>query len=111
MLPASAQLRDFAARYSAAWCSQNPEAVASFFSTNGSLKINDAAPSVGRHALSEAARSFMTAFPDLKISMNDLIPLAHASNTTGPWKALTPAQAAQAKKSASPATKNGNSAR
>jgi len=69
-----AQLRDFAARYTAAWCSQNPEAVASFFSTNGSLKINDAAPCVGRHALAEAARSFMTAFPDLKISMNDLIP-------------------------------------
>src|SRR5260221_5228006 len=71
---APAQLRDFAARYTAAWCSQNPEAVAAFFSTNGSLKINDAAPSVGRHALAEAARSFMTTFPDLKISMNDLIP-------------------------------------
>jgi len=70
---APAQLRDFAARYTAAWCSQNPEAVASFFSTNGSLKINDAAPSVGRPALTEAARTFMTAFPDLKISMNDLI--------------------------------------
>jgi predicted ester cyclase len=68
-----AQLRDFATRYTAAWCSQNPEAVASFFSTNGSLKINDAAPSVGRSALTEAARSFMTAFPDLKISMNDVI--------------------------------------
>ena len=73
MLLAPAQLRDFAARYTAAWCSQNPEAVASFFSTNGSLKINDAAPSVGRPALTEAARTFMTAFPDLKISMNDLI--------------------------------------
>src|SRR5258706_5097099 len=69
-----AQLRDFAVRYTAAWCSQNPEAVAEFFSTNGSLKINDAAPSVGRHALAEATRSFMTAFPDLKISMNDVIP-------------------------------------
>jgi len=69
-----AQLRDFAARYTAAWCSQNPEAVASFFSTNGSLKINDAAPSVGRAALTEAARGFMNAFPDLKISMNDLTP-------------------------------------
>jgi len=69
-----AQLRDFAARYTAAWCSQNPEAVAAFFSPNGSLKINDAAPSVGRAALTEAARSFMNAFPDLKISMNNVIP-------------------------------------
>src|SRR5437667_2827857 len=69
-----AQLRDFATRYTAAWCSRNPEAVASFFSPYGSLKINDAAPSVGRSALTEAARSFMSAFPDLKISMDDLVP-------------------------------------
>jgi predicted ester cyclase len=69
-----AQLRDFAARYTAAWCSQEPEAVAAFFSPSGSLKINDTAPAVGRAALTEAARGFMTAFPDLKISMNDLIP-------------------------------------
>ena len=68
------QLQDFAARYTTAWCSENPESVASFFSPNGSLKINDGAPSVGRAALTEAARSFMTAFPDLKVSMNDLIP-------------------------------------
>jgi len=69
-----AQLRDFAARYTAAWCSQNPEAVAAFFSPNGSLKINDAAPSVGRAAISDTARGFMSAFPDLRISMNDVIP-------------------------------------
>jgi hypothetical protein len=68
------QLRDFAVRYTAAWCSGNPESVAAFFAPNGSLKINDAAPSVGRSALTEAAHSFMTAFPNLKISMNDLIP-------------------------------------
>jgi|SRR5579859_1476302 len=71
---APAQLRDFATRYTAAWCSQNPEAVAAFFSPNGSLRINDAAPSVGRAALIEAVRGFMTAFPDLRISMKDVIP-------------------------------------
>jgi predicted ester cyclase len=71
---ALAQLRDFATRYTAAWCSGNPEAVAAFFSPSGSLKINDATPAVGRAALAEAARRFMSAFPDLKISMNDLIP-------------------------------------
>jgi len=69
-----AKLRDFATRYTAAWCSQNPEAVAAFFSPSGSLKINDSAPSFGRAAIAEAARSFMTAFPDLKVSMNDVIP-------------------------------------
>ncbi|HLK02971.1 MAG TPA: ester cyclase [Candidatus Acidoferrum sp.] len=69
-----AKLRDFATRYTAAWCSQNPEAVAAFFSPSGSLKINDSAPSFGRAGIAEAARSFMTAFPDMKVSMNDVIP-------------------------------------
>jgi nuclear transport factor 2 (NTF2) superfamily protein len=68
------QFRDFATLYTAAWCSGNPESVAAFFSPNGSLKINDATPSVGRRAIAEAARSFMTSLPDLKISMHDLIP-------------------------------------
>ena len=67
-----AQLQDFATRYTAAWCGGNPEAVASFFSPNGSLKINEGAPSVGRAAIAEAARSFMTAFPDMKVFFNDL---------------------------------------
>jgi predicted ester cyclase len=67
-----AQLHDFATRYTAAWCSQKPESVAAFFSPNGSLKINDASPAVGRAALTEAARGFMTTFPDLKLFMDDL---------------------------------------
>jgi predicted ester cyclase len=73
MLLAPAQLRDFAVRYTAAWCSQNPEAVAAFFSPNCSLKINDATPAVGRAALADAARGFMSAFPDLQVLFNDLI--------------------------------------
>src|SRR5580765_3540849 len=74
MPPAPARLPDFAARYTAAWCCGNPEAVAAFFSPNGSLKINDGVPSRGRAAIAEAARGFMAAFPDLKISMNGLLP-------------------------------------
>ncbi len=66
------QLQDFASRYTAAWYSGNPEAVASFFSQNGSLKINDGAPSIGRAALAEAARSFMTTFPDMKVFFGGL---------------------------------------
>jgi hypothetical protein len=64
---ALAQLRDFATRYTAAWCSQNPESVAAFFSPNGSLKINEGVPSVGRAALAEAAREFMIVFPDMQV--------------------------------------------
>lgn len=67
------ELRDFATRYAAAWCSGNPYAVAVFFSPGGSLKINDAAPSIGRPAIAEASRSFMTAFPDLQVLFDDVI--------------------------------------
>lgn len=66
------QLRDFATRYTAAWCSGNPEAVAAFFAPNGALAINDGTPNIGRPAVAEAARSFMTAFPDLQVFFDDL---------------------------------------
>jgi uncharacterized protein (TIGR02246 family) len=65
------QLRDFGARYTAAWCSQDPERVAAFFSTAGSLIINGGAPAVGRSAIREVARGFMTAFPDMVLRMDD----------------------------------------
>lgn len=68
----AARLRDFAARYTAAWCSHNPENVASFFSPSASLSVNGGPPAVGRTELAELARSFMTTFPDLKVVMDDL---------------------------------------
>jgi uncharacterized protein (TIGR02246 family) len=67
-----AQVHDFAARYTAAWCSQNPQRVAECFAPNGSLTINNGTPSVGRSAIAQSARSFMTDFPDLRVSMDDL---------------------------------------
>ncbi len=66
-------LTEFARRYTAAWCSQNPSTVAAFFSPNGSLRVNQADPADGRSAITEVARGFMTAFPDLKVRMDDLI--------------------------------------
>ncbi|MBB5340355.1 nuclear transport factor 2 family protein [Tunturiibacter gelidoferens] len=66
------ELRDFAARYTDAWCSQDAASVAAFFAANGSLRINDGAPAVGRTAIAEVAQSFMVAFPDLRIVMDDL---------------------------------------
>jgi hypothetical protein len=65
---------DFAIRYTAAWCSHDPSRVASFFAENGSLKINNGSPSVGRAAITAAARGFMTDFPDLIVKMNGLQP-------------------------------------
>jgi uncharacterized protein (TIGR02246 family) len=73
MPTAETQLRDFAVRYTAAWCSQDPASVAAFFAPQGSLKINDGAPAVGRSAIAESARSFMTAFPDLQVVMDELL--------------------------------------
>ncbi len=66
------KLREFAAKYTAAWCSQDAASVASFFAENGSLKINEGAPSVGRAAITAAAQGFMTAFPDMVVKMDDL---------------------------------------
>jgi predicted ester cyclase len=66
-------LQDFTARYTAAWCSRNAASVAAFFSPDGSLTINNGTPSVGRAAITEAAQSFMTAFPDLRILMERVI--------------------------------------
>jgi uncharacterized protein (TIGR02246 family) len=65
-------LRSFAERYTAAWCSQNAATVAAFFSPQGSLTINDGPPSIGRSAITAAAQSFMTDFPDLKITMDSV---------------------------------------
>jgi hypothetical protein len=66
------QLTDFARRYTAAWCSGEPARVAEHYSETGSLTINDGEPSVGRAAISQAALSFMSAFPDLQVLMDDL---------------------------------------
>jgi ketosteroid isomerase-like protein len=68
----TATLKAFASKYTAAWCSQDAASVASFFSENGSLTINDGVPSTGRTAITAAAQSFMTAFPDMVVTMDDL---------------------------------------
>ena len=73
MIGDPARLREFAVRYTAAWCSQDPAKVADCYSPDGSLTINDAAPARGRIAITESARSFMTDFPDLQVLKDDLI--------------------------------------
>jgi uncharacterized protein (TIGR02246 family) len=63
-------LTDFGTRYAAAWSSQNPVGLASIYSEKGSLTVNGGAPSVGRTAITETARGFMTAFPDMVVKMD-----------------------------------------
>jgi SnoaL-like polyketide cyclase len=47
--------------------------VAENYAPDGSLTINDGPPSVGRAEITEAARSFMVAFPDMRVLMDDLV--------------------------------------
>src|ERR671930_445672 len=65
-------LDEFARSYTEAWCSQDPARVAAHYAPEGSLTINHGAPAVGREAITEAARSFMAAFPDLRVEMDEL---------------------------------------
>jgi uncharacterized protein (TIGR02246 family) len=65
-----AELSEFAKRYAEAWCSKDPDQVAAFYSENGSLSVNDGPPSVGRAAIAEEARGFMTTFPDMIVTMD-----------------------------------------
>ena len=74
-----AKIITFAKRYAEAWCSQNPESVAAFFAENGSLRVNDGPPAVGRAAFAEVARGFMRDLPDMIVTMDDV---THASDGT-----------------------------
>ncbi len=65
-------LRDFARRYTEAWCGHDPTRVAGHYAPGGSLTINGTA-SAGRAAITDAAQSFMTAFPDMRVLMDDLV--------------------------------------
>ena len=69
-----AELKKFAKRYANAWCSQDPEKVATFFSENGSLSVNDGTPAVGRAAIAKEAQAFMTTFPDMVVTFDKLEP-------------------------------------
>lgn len=66
------ELRDFAMRYTVAWCSRNPASVGAFFAPDASLAVNGA-PAVGRSAITQVARGFMTAFPGMVLTMTDVV--------------------------------------
>lgn len=67
-----ARLRAFADDYTAAWSSHDPARVAAHFAPDGSLQVNDGPPAVGREAITEVARGFMTALPDMVLMMGTL---------------------------------------
>lgn len=62
----------FGQKYTEAWNSKKPEKMASFYAEDGMLTINNGTPAVGRKQLTETAKSFMEAFPDLELAMDSL---------------------------------------
>ena len=66
------QLTDFATRYAAAWSGQDPTALASCYTEDGSLTVNQGTPSVGRAAIAATAQGFMTAFPDMVVKLDEV---------------------------------------
>ncbi len=68
------KLQAFGSAYANAWCSQKPESVAEFFAENGSLTVNAGPPAAGRQAIADIARGFMIAFPDMNVSLDDVVP-------------------------------------
>lgn len=80
------KLTDFGNKYSSAWSSQKPEKVAEFFASDGMLKVNDGEPAMGTKAITQVAKGFMDAFPDMMVSMDSL---TTKSNTTRFYWTLT----------------------
>jgi len=64
-----AQLLDFARRYTEAWCSGDPARVAAHFARDGLIAINGGAPT----PVLGVAESFMAAFPDMRVEMDDVV--------------------------------------
>lgn len=63
------ELLRFAKDYAAAWSSGDPARLASFYTAEGSLVVNEGEPAVGRGAVEATARDFMTAFPDMAVEL------------------------------------------
>ena len=58
---------DLANAYTAAWNTGQPDAVASFFATDGSIIINGGTPWRGRDGVAQMAQGFYTDIPDLTL--------------------------------------------
>jgi predicted ester cyclase len=63
------RVRDFAQSYTDAWCSHDPAQVAGHYTPGGTIAINGGEPT----AMTEVARAFMEAFPDIQVFMDDVV--------------------------------------
>jgi hypothetical protein len=62
-------VRDFARSYTDAWCSHDPATVARHFVPGGTIAVNGGEPT----EVAEVARSFISAFPDIKLFLDDVV--------------------------------------
>ena len=63
------QIERFAREYTAAWCSRDPTRVAAHYLTGGTIAINGGEPA----PIADVAESFVAAFPDIEVFMDDLV--------------------------------------
>ena len=64
-----ARVLELARRYTDAWCSHDPTRVAEHFVPGGTIAINGGDPA----EVTEVARSFIDAFPDIELFMDDVV--------------------------------------
>lgn len=64
---------DLVTRASTAWSSQDAEGMAACYEDTASLTMNGGAPSTGRVELAATAASYMEAFPDLRVSVDQVL--------------------------------------
>ena len=69
MAPDETHVRDFARSYTEAWCTHDPASVASHYVPGGTIAINGGEPT----DVTEVARAFITAFPDIEVLMDDVV--------------------------------------
>jgi predicted ester cyclase len=63
------QIEQLARAYTEAWCSRDPRRVAPHYATGGTIAINGGEPS----PIAGVAESFVAAFPDIQVFINDLV--------------------------------------
>jgi hypothetical protein len=62
------QVEQLARDYTEAWCSHDPGRVAAYYVPGGTIAINGGEPA----EIGTVAQSFMAAFPDIEVFMDDL---------------------------------------
>jgi len=63
------QIEQLAREYTEAWCSRDPGQVAAHYARGGTIAINGGEPA----PIEGVAESFVAAFPDIEVSMDDLV--------------------------------------